>query len=57
MANNKKMIIYISDDMHFKLKHLAVDLHTSISAMVREAIDDYLNKLRNKDWSQEYLEK
>jgi hypothetical protein len=37
-----KTMIYLEEDAHLRLKHLAVDEHVSMSELIRRAVDEYL---------------
>ena len=37
-----KTMIYLEEDTHSRLKHLAVDERVSMSELIRRAVDEYL---------------
>ena len=37
-----KTMIYLEEDAHLRLKHLAVDERVSMSELIRRAVDEYL---------------
>jgi predicted transcriptional regulator len=39
-----KTMIYLEEDAHLRLKHLAVDERVSMSELIRRAVDEYLKK-------------
>jgi predicted transcriptional regulator len=39
-----KTMIYLEEDTHLRLKHLAVDERVSMSELIRRAVDEYLKK-------------
>ena len=43
-----KTMIYLEEDAHLRLKHLAVDERVSMSELVRRAVDEYLQKHTRK---------
>jgi hypothetical protein len=43
-----KTMIYLEEDAHLRLKHLAVDERVSMSELVRRAVDEYLRKQSKK---------
>jgi hypothetical protein len=43
-----KTMIYLEEDTHLRLKHLAVDERVSMSELVRRAVDEYLQKHTRK---------
>jgi predicted transcriptional regulator len=44
----KKTMIYLDEDAHLRLKHLAVDERVSMSELIRRAVDEYLEKHSKK---------
>lgn len=34
-----RTMVYLEDDLHRRLKHLAVERRTSLAALIREAVD------------------
>jgi hypothetical protein len=43
-----KTMIYLEEDAHLRLKHLAVDERLSMSELIRRAVDEYLEKHSKK---------
>ncbi len=43
-----KTMIYLEEDTHLRLKHLAVDKRVSMSELIRRAVDEYLSKHSKK---------
>ena len=43
-----KTMIYLEEDTHLRLKHLAVDKRVSMSELIRRAVDEYLKKHSTK---------
>ena len=43
-----KTMIYLEEDAHLRLKHLAVDERVSMSELIRRAVDEYLGKYSKK---------
>ena len=43
-----KTMIYLKEDTHLRLRHLAVDERVSMSELIRRAVDEYLNKHSTK---------
>ena len=43
-----KTMIYLEEDAHLRLKHLAVDERVSMSELIRRAVDEYLKKYSKK---------
>jgi hypothetical protein len=43
-----KTMIYLEENTHSRLKHLAVDERVSMSELVRRAVDEYLKKNHKK---------
>jgi predicted transcriptional regulator len=43
-----KTMIYLEEDTHLRLKHLAVDERVSMSELIRRAVDEYLTKHSKK---------
>jgi len=43
-----KTMIYLEEDAHLRLKHLAVDERVSMSELIRRAVDEYLEKHSKK---------
>jgi Ribbon-helix-helix protein, copG family len=43
-----KTMIYLEEDAHLRLKHLAVDERVSMSELIRRAVDEYLTKYSKK---------
>jgi predicted transcriptional regulator len=43
-----KTMIYLEEDTHSRLKHLAVDERVSMSELIRRAVDEYLKKYSKK---------
>jgi predicted transcriptional regulator len=43
-----KTMIYLEEDAHSRLKHLAVDERVSMSELIRRAVDEYLEKHSRK---------
>jgi len=43
-----KTMIYLKENAHLRLKHLAVDERVSMSELIRRAVDEYLNKHSKK---------
>ena len=46
-----KTMIYLKEDTHLRLKHLAVDERVSMSELIRRAVDEYLRKYSKKGGS------
>ena len=43
-----KTMIYLDEQAHTKVKHLAVDEHVSMSELIRRAVDEFLNRNKKK---------
>ena len=43
-----KTMIYLEENAHLRLKHLAVDERMSMSELIRRAVDEYLEKHSKK---------
>ena len=43
-----KTMIYLEEDIHNRLKHLAVDERLSMAELIRRAVDEYLKKYPRK---------
>jgi Ribbon-helix-helix protein, copG family len=43
-----KTMIYLQEDAHLRLKHLAVDERVSMSELIRRAVDEYLKNYPKK---------
>jgi len=43
-----KTMIYLEEEAHLRLKHLAVDEHMSMSELIRRAVNEYLSKHSKK---------
>ena len=43
-----KTMIYLEEDVHTRLKHLAVDERVSMTELIRRAVDEYLEKHSKK---------
>jgi predicted transcriptional regulator len=43
-----KTMIYLEEDTHSRLKHLAVDERVSMSELIRRAVNEYLKKHSKK---------
>ena len=43
-----KTMVYIEEEAHNQLRHLAVDERVSMSELIRKAVDDYLKKVKSK---------
>jgi metal-responsive CopG/Arc/MetJ family transcriptional regulator len=43
-----KTMIYLEEDIHSQLKHLAVDERVSMSELIRRAVDEYLKNYPKK---------
>ncbi len=39
-----KTMIYLEEEIHSQLRHLAVDERVSMSELIRRAVDEYLSK-------------
>jgi len=39
-----KTMIYLEEEIHSQLRHLAVDDQVSMSELIRRAVDEYLEK-------------
>ena len=39
-----KTMIYLEEEIHNQLRHLAVDDQVSMSELIRRAVDEYLSK-------------
>lgn len=39
-----KTMIYLTEAVHTRLKHVAVDEKTSMAELIRRAVDDYLKR-------------
>ena len=39
-----KTMIYLEEEIHSQLRHLAVDDQVSMSELIRRAVDEYLSK-------------
>jgi len=39
-----KTMIYLEEEVHSQLRHLAVDERVSMSELIRRAVDEYLSK-------------
>jgi len=40
----KKMLIYVDDTVHARLRRISFKMRRSMAAVVREAVDDWLKK-------------
>ena len=47
-VNIVKTLIYIDEEAHNRLKHIAVDERVSMTELVRRAVDEYLKKYPKK---------
>lgn len=43
-----KTMVYIEEEAHNQLRHLAVDERVSMSELIRKAVDEYLTKVKSK---------
>ena len=43
-----KTMIYLEEDVHNRVKHLAVDERASMAELIRRAVDEYLRKYSKK---------
>jgi hypothetical protein len=43
-----KTMIYLEEEAHSRLRHLAVDEHASMAELIRRAVDEYLEKHSKK---------
>ena len=43
-----KTMVYLEEDAHLRLKHLAVDERVSMAELIRRAVDEYLEKHSKK---------
>ena len=43
-----KTMIYLEENIHHRLKHMAVDERVSMAELIRRAVDEYLNKISKK---------
>jgi hypothetical protein len=43
-----KTMIYLEEEAHLRLKHLAVDERVSMSALIRRLVDEYLERHSKK---------
>ena len=43
-----KTMIYLEENIHNRLKHLAVDERLSMAELIRRAVDEYLKKYPKK---------
>lgn len=43
-----KTMVYLDEEAHTRLKHLAVDEHVSMSELVRRAVDEFLRQHKKK---------
>jgi len=43
-----KTMIYLEENVHNRLKHLAVDERLSMAEVIRRAVDEYLKKYPKK---------
>ena len=43
-----KTMIYLEEDAHLRLKHLAVDERVSMAELIRRAVDEYLKNYPKK---------
>jgi predicted transcriptional regulator len=43
-----KTMIYLDEEVHTRLKHLAVDEHLPMAELIRRAVDEYLRKYPKK---------
>ena len=43
-----KTMIYLEENIHNRLKHLAVDERLSMAELIRRAVDEYLKKYPSK---------
>ncbi|MCZ6555201.1 MAG: ribbon-helix-helix protein, CopG family [Deltaproteobacteria bacterium] len=39
-----KTMIYLEEEVHYQLRHLAVDERVSMSELIRRAVDEFLSK-------------
>ncbi len=47
-VNIVKTLIYIDEESHNRLKHIAVDERVSMTELVRRAVDEFLKKYPKK---------
>ena len=47
-GNIVKTLIYIDEEAHNRLKHIAVDERVSMTELVRRAVDEFLKKYPKK---------
>jgi len=43
-----KTMVYLEEEAHLRLKHLAVDERVSMAELIRRAVDEYLEKHSKK---------
>lgn len=43
-----KTMIYLDEEAHARLKHLAVDERVSMAELIRRAVDEFLKKYKQK---------
>lgn len=43
-----KTMIYLEEEIHTQLKHMAVDERVSMAELIRRAVDEYLKKYPKK---------
>lgn len=43
-----KTMIYLDEDVHIRLRHMAVDERVSMAELIRRAVDEYLQKHKQK---------
>ncbi len=43
-----KTMIYLEEDVHDRLRHMAVDERVSMAELIRRAVDEYLLKKSSK---------
>jgi predicted transcriptional regulator len=46
-----KTMIYLDEEAHTRLKHLAVDERVSMAELIRRAVDEFLKKYKQKGGS------
>ncbi len=44
VVKTMKTMIYLEEEIHNQLRHLAVDERVSMSELIRRAVDEYLSK-------------
>jgi hypothetical protein len=42
----RRTMVFLEDDAHTRLKHLAVDEGVSLAELIRRAVDEFLKKNR-----------